>query len=1400
MDKDTRIIKIILDANQATQTRKKYDEQRIKAHQNYLDALRRGDQEGMRRAKAEEARAKQALDRMMSRTQIIDRALRNLDKATPKELKKVIKEINDALNSGNVERNSQEWQELTAKLRDARQELRQINNESRAAAENLPSEKNAWARFGQRWVGITSIISNATNAITGAFNSMNRYVTEYAEMAEHMAGVSKYTGMTAQEVEALNEAFRQMDTRTSREALNDLAADAGRLGIQGKQQVLDFVEAADILNVALGEDLGEGAVKNIGKLAQLFGDADRMGLKQAMLATGSVINELAQSSSADEGYIMDFTARLAGMARQAGMTQAQVMGLASVMDQAMVNAEEGSTALSRLIQVLYKEPARLAAAVGLDVQKFTALVKQDANAALLEFARAAEQLGGMDRLAPILGDLQLTGAGVTKVITSLANNIQLVKTTQEQATRAFSEATSVQREFDEANNTLQARLEKNQARLREVALTLGKELLPIVDTGTRGLTAFLQGLTATATWLKNNWKALVALTITVGTYAVVANLATIRTALWARTEAMLNGTVAIGNRIKATANAVALLLTKTIARATGNTILLRAAQIKLNAAMSAHPYAAIVTAAVAICAGLALWLTRTRELTRAQREQLAIDKDNIEIQQAGAKATAATENRIRLLTAIVHDNTRSLSERRSAIKALQRLSPDYRAEISAEGKVTNENTKALKDYIEQLRKAAIEKAAIAKTESLTGSLLEYEESKGRRRNAVSIRRKRLQDLLTQINPALIGKDLSEVYNVAFAEVQKRLPNTAQGYRYVDYKGYDKVLTYIKQIREAEGWVDDINGKINTTQKRIDAVTNTAKKMGATFTQAISGDTGEDPSKGNTPPAPTPTEGKDTDPAEALKKQTRIARLQLDIQREQGILSLSDYNEKAYNLQRTHLRALRELYKEGTEERLEADKELAQLERRHREEQNAWSMADVDRQEKEEAENIRQNYLHGLISHEQYERAKTETTLRYIAKRISLQREAGNEEEANRLQATYDELSQQDQLKRQEDFWQKVETLQKEHLKKSAEEQMQTELDLAQQMHTMGLLNEEQYQQALASIRKKYAKGGEGTDTAIGGSADPISSSLVNTFRVFDQLDQRVRDGQATWQDYAAAGVASLQVVTATLQSATALVQANMQAETAAVNQRYDREIQRVGANTRQGKKLEEKRQRELAAVKTKYNKKQMAMEMAQAVSMTAVAAINAYASASKVNFILGPIAAAAALAAGAIQIAAIKKQHEAQEQGYYSGGFTGGTRWRKPAGIVHEGEFVANHQAVANPAVLPLLQLIDHAQRTNRIASLTAEDVSQAIAAPARTAAHAEQTTQAARTIATTATTGAGAVVKVVSEPQTEQLEVLNRLAEQLDKGVTAVVAIDGPQGFDQQWTRYNRLRGRKQS
>jgi len=61
------------------------------------------------------------------------------------------------------------------------------------------------------------------------------------------------------------------------------------------------------------------------------------------------------------------------------------------------------------------------------------------------------------------------------------------------------------------------------------------------------------------------------------------------------------------------------------------------------------------------------------------------------------------------------------------------------------------------------------------------------------------------------------------------------------------------------------------------------------------------------------------------------------------------------------------------------------------------------------------------------------------------------------------------------------------------------------------------------------------------------------------------------------------------------------------------------------------------------------------------------------------------------------------------------GGYTGDGQWDEPRGIVHAGEFVANRYAVRNPAIRPVLDLIDQAQRNNTIGSLTSTDVSRVI-------------------------------------------------------------------------------------
>ena len=85
-------------------------------------------------------------------------------------------------------------------------------------------------------------------------------------------------------------------------------------------------------------------------------------------------------------------------------------------------------------------------------------------------------------------------------------------------------------------------------------------------------------------------------------------------------------------------------------------------------------------------------------------------------------------------------------------------------------------------------------------------------------------------------------------------------------------------------------------------------------------------------------------------------------------------------------------------------------------------------------------------------------------------------------------------------------------------------------------------------------------------------------------------------------------------------------------------------------------------------------------------------------------------------AKAAAEIAVFKASFEALKglvNNFYDGGFTGPGAWDKPQGIVHSNEFVANRYATANPAVLPVLQLIDRAQKNNTIASLRSNDIAQ---------------------------------------------------------------------------------------
>ena len=416
---------------------------------------------------------------------------------------------------------TEKWKQLQADLKIADARLKEVRASAQTTSLSLGKLADGFNRYA-------AIGASAVATLTGMALTVRGCVNEFAEMEEAESQVTKYTGMTKDEVKALNEEFKKMDTRTPRTELNELAGTAGRLGIQAKEDVLEFVEAADMINVALGEDLGEDAIKNIGKLSDMFGDSSKS-MKENMLAIGSAVNSVAQNSSASEPYLVEFTARMGGVAKQAGLAITDVMGFASALDQNMLRSEMASTALSGLIMKIYQEPAKYAKLAGMDVKDFSDLMEKDVNTAVLTFLESLGKMGGMNQMAPVLKEMKLSGAEAAGVISTLAGNVAKVRKEQRQASQAFAEGTSVIKENAVQNSTVQAQLEKAKNDFAEIRRELGEQFLPVMKymVSTGSLT--VKGLSTIVSVLFEYKGAILTAGTAIGTYTLLVNGATLAT-------------------------------------------------------------------------------------------------------------------------------------------------------------------------------------------------------------------------------------------------------------------------------------------------------------------------------------------------------------------------------------------------------------------------------------------------------------------------------------------------------------------------------------------------------------------------------------------------------------------------------------------------------------------------------------------------------------------------------------------------------------------------------------------------------------------------------------------------------------------------------------------------------
>lgn len=1305
---------------------------------------------------------------------LVNATLGSLKTSSVRDLEYSLKILNQEMRG--MDRGSDAFKQMQAQAKKLRMELEAVRAEGQA--------QQSWIGRTADWFNkMQGIILGFVAAISGVTFTVKKCVEEYAKMDDEMTNVRKYTGQAADEVERMNEDFKRIDTRTPRQKLNQLAEDAGRLGITSTAAVEEFVDGADKINVALGDDLGENAVSQIGKLAQMFGEDKTKGLRGAMLATGSAVNELAQNSSASAGYLVDFTARVAGVGKQAGFTQAQIMGLASVLDQNMQQDETAATAVQNLLAKMFQDSAKFAKIAGLNVKEFAKTLKTNANTALLQFLQAMRAKGGFADLAPMFEEMKMDGSRATGVLTVLADKLDDIKTAQDLATQAYADGTSVINEFNTQNESVQAQLDKAKKRFLDLSIELGEKLYPA---------ARLCVSTASVT------------------VRVLSGL--IDFVIKYRTTILVLTTAIIALTVAETAHIVKLK-----AISIWNNVVVAGSK-RLWAVLVAHPYLAVAAAAASL---VAVIIDLSRKTDAATKAQEALN----DIRKEAQEQIVEEQNKLENLRKVAMDETRSLKDRYTAINELNRIVPNYNAQIDKTTGKYKENKQALDDYIkslvhlyevqgakDKLKEIGKERADLEIQKQEQEKIIQKDAEEAKSEVHVSGREGKSMDMGTASLRSKHKADLAKTKE-DLAALDKKRDAIKEAY------GADIQNQEVKKIKEDNDGGGGGSSTHQETEKGRKAREKAEKKAAAEARK------------------------REAAARKEQKKQRDTIKAETNAELAENVQAYAD-NQKTYQqfiddrekITLEGIEKMKALYGEDSNEYKQLLDDKVNASKKHDEAIIKMKEKDIEREKLLTEANIKAQYYDKNSAIYQNDIALDEALYQNevsaMDKRLKLYNE-GSEEWLD-LKAEMEQAALDHRLQQQETYLDMVKSLRQQFGKQDIDAEEKMYLNGLEAIYKKGLIKQEEYDQMRLQLTRQFVAQRnqlEAQDHGAGSTQvkiDAKTSEMVNGARAAAGDAQQMGGGIGSYftsqiqnytntmaklkelygndeQNHAAYMQAKAQVtadflnnmvqqtsvayngINNILSAASSYAQACSDLEQARISKNYEKQIEAAGNNSKKKKKLEEKRDKELAEAKSKANKKAMKIEIAQAIASTAMAAINAYSSAASIpvtGWIMAPIAAGLATAAGMLQIATIKKQHQAEAAGYYEGGYTGGNRYRREAGVVHEGEFVANHQAVNNSSIRPAFDLIDRAQRSNTVGSLTADDISRALGQ------------------------GGSAVVTPIVNVSNDNSEVrlsldgvndaVNRLNQTLDDGIEIELPIAGRNGLHKKLKDYDKILSNK--
>lgn len=653
----------------------------IKQKMAALDVTTKQGQREFKKLEKELVSYNSAVTQNITNTERINNAMKNLSGTSLNELKRALSAAKSEL--GKMSASDKGLKQMQNNVKALQGQI----NELTGAVNNQSGAWNTAMKNLTAYVGLFSLFNKAKELVTGA-------IKKNFEYSGSLTDIRKVSGMTMEEVNKLSTELAKIDTRTSVDGLAQLAYQGAKLGMSkyGVEGMTQFVKAADKINVALGEELGEEALPALSKMVEVMGLIPKMGIEKAMDATGSAMFKLSTTSTATSNDIVEFSKRLTGVARTAGITTDQLLALGSASSSMMLMPEVASTAFGKFITALQKNHNLIAKELDIPDETIKNLYASGhaMDAMVLVFEKMRDK-GNMNALGSIFKDLGSDGQRLVTAMVTMAKNVDMLKDHLYESEEAFREATAVTNEYEMQQQSAIGILERAN-NLWEKAF-----VNPDGVDAVKGMAEWWYEMSQTMTsspLLKGTLQ--VALQMVLVALKAVATLLPVIIGYMA-SQGIYSGIMLIKNYGAAFGSAVKQMYAYITATRTATV-----AQTGLNSAMKLNPWVALASVIIAVAGAVYGYAQRAKEAAKAEMEaqrQANAWKDTL---GQAAVETANLNKKLENYKRMINESNLSQKERQGLIS---RFNKDFRSYISNLG-IEIKNVKDLRDHYSELAQEA----------------------------------------------------------------------------------------------------------------------------------------------------------------------------------------------------------------------------------------------------------------------------------------------------------------------------------------------------------------------------------------------------------------------------------------------------------------------------------------------------------------------------------------------------------------------------------------------------------------------------------------------------------------------------------------------------------------------